>query len=63
MALVVNNLPANRGDLRDASLIPGPERILEEGRATHSRFLDWIIPWTEEPVELHTDQKVAKSWT
>ena len=27
----------------------GPEDPLEEGMATHSRFLGWRIPWTEEP--------------
>ena len=27
----------------------GWEDPLEEGRATHSSILAWIIPWTEEP--------------
>ena len=27
----------------------GPEDPLEEGMATHSSVLAWIIPWTEEP--------------
>ena len=26
----------------------------EKGRATRSRILAWRIPWTEEPVGLHT---------
>ena len=27
----------------------GQEDPLEEGMATHSSILGWIIPWTEEP--------------
>ena len=27
----------------------GQEGPLEEGKATHSNILAWIIPWTEEP--------------
>ena len=27
----------------------GREDSLEEGMATHSSILAWIIPWTEEP--------------
>ena len=30
-------------------LIPELGRSLEEGMATHSSILAWIIPWTEEP--------------
>ena len=44
MALEVKNPPANAGDIRDASSIPG-----SEGMATHSSFLAWRIPQTEEP--------------
>ena len=28
---------------------PGQEDPLEEETATHSSFLAWEIPWTEEP--------------
>ena len=49
MALVVKNLPANAGDLRDAGSIPGLEDPLEEGMATHSSILACRIPWTSEP--------------
>ena len=49
MALVVKNLPANEGDIRDVDLIRGQEDPLEEGMATHSSILAWRIPWTEEP--------------
>ena len=43
-ALVVKNLPAGAGDLRDAGLIPDWEDPLEEGVATHSSILAWRIP-------------------
>ena len=48
VVLVVKNLPANAGDLRDAGSIPGSEDSLEEGMATPSSFLAWRIPWIEE---------------
>ena len=41
--------PANTGDARDESSIPGREDPLEEEMATHSSILGWKIPWTEEP--------------
>ena len=46
MALVVKNLPANAGDIRDVGLIQ--EDPMEEDMATHSSILAWEIPWTEE---------------
>ena len=48
MVLVLQNPPANTGDVKDASLIPGSES-LQEAMATYSRTLAWRIPWTEEP--------------
>ena len=48
--LVVKNRPANAGDIRDVSLIPGPGRSL----ATQSSILAWRILWTEEPSELQS---------
>ena len=39
VALVVKNLAANVRDIRDAGLIPGSGRSLEEGMATHSSIL------------------------
>ena len=39
MALVVKNLPANAGDVRDMGSIPGSSRSLEKGMATHSSIL------------------------
>ena len=56
-ALVVKNPPANAGDTRDASSIPGSRRSPEEGMATHSSILVWKIPWTEEPGGLQ-----SKGW-
>ena len=47
--LVVKNLPANAGDMRDAGLILSQEDLLEEDMATYSSILGWKIPWTEEP--------------
>ena len=52
VVLVVKNLPPNAGDIRDAVRSLGPEDPLEEGMATYSSILDWIIPWTEEPGRL-----------
>ena len=46
--LVINNLLAIEGDIRDAGSIPGGENPLKEGMETHSSILAWIIPWTEE---------------
>ena len=40
---------SNERDIREAGSIPGSEDPLEEGTATHSSILTWIIPWTEEP--------------
>ena len=48
MALVVKNLPANAGDVKDAGSIPGLGISLED-LATHSSILAWRIPCTEEP--------------
>ena len=61
VALVVKNLPANAGEVRDAGSIPGLEDPLEEGMATHSSILAWRIPWTEESGGLPSI--VAKSQT
>ena len=45
MVLVEKNLLANAGDMR-GGFDPDP---LEEGMATHSSILVWIIPWTKKP--------------
>ena len=49
MMLVVKNLPADAGDVKDMGSVPGLEDPLEESLATHSSLLAWRIPWTEEP--------------
>ena len=46
MAQTVKNPPAMR-DPWVRSL--GPKDPLQKGMTTHSRILDWGIPWTEEP--------------
>ena len=46
VALVVKNLPANAGDVSDASAIPGLGRSPGGGLATRSSILAWRIPWT-----------------
>ena len=48
VALVVKNLAANAGDIRDMVRPLGRENPLEEGMATHSSTLARRIPWTEE---------------
>ena len=53
VVLVVKNPPVNAGDMRDVGSIPGWERSLVEGMASHSSILAWRIPWTEEPGRLH----------
>ena len=49
MAVVVKNLPASAGDIRDEVRSLGQEDPLEKEMATHSSILAWRIPWTEEP--------------
>ena len=61
VVLVVKNLFANAGDVRDMSSIPGWEDPLEKGMATHSSILSWEIPWTEEPGGQQS--MGSKSWT
>ena len=67
---MVKNPSANAEDGRDASSTPGLGRApggweepLEEGMATHSSILAWIIPWTVEPGGLQStgSQKVGHS--
>ena len=52
MALVVKNLPANAGDLRDMGRSLSWEKPLEKGMTTYLSILTWRIPWTEEPGRL-----------
>ena len=48
---VIKNLPANSGDMGS---IPRSGRPPGEGNGTHSSFLAWKIPWTEEPGGLYS---------
>ena len=50
VALVVENLPASTGDVREAGLIPELEKEME----TYSSILAWKIPGTEEPGKLQS---------
>ena len=64
VALVVKNLPANAGDIRDMGWIPGSGRSREGGHGnpfqysffflTYSSILAWRIPWTEDPGRLQS---------
>ena len=62
MALVVNKLPANAGDVRDAGSVLGGGRSLEEGMATHSGVLAWRNPM-DRGAWRATVHGVAKGWT
>ena len=44
VALVIKNLPANAGDLRDVGSIPGSGRFPGGEHATHSSILAWRNP-------------------
>ena len=48
MVLVVKNLPASAGDIRDTALIPGLGGSPGGGHGNPLQFIAWIIPWTEE---------------
>ena len=52
-------LPCNEGD---PGLIPGSKDSLEKEMATHSSFLAWRIPQTEEPGGLQSigSQRVGR---
>ena len=51
VALLIKNLLANAGDVRDTGLTPRSGR---SPGATHSTILAWKIPWTEEPSGLQS---------
>ena len=65
VVLVVKNPPANSGDIGDVVPSLGHEDPLEEGMATHSNILAWIISWTEEPGKLQFmgSQRIGYSWS
>ena len=45
--VVVRNLPANAGDTKDTSSVPGLARFPGEGNGNPLSILAWRIPWTE----------------
>ena len=49
VALVVENSPANAGDIRDSGSIPGSGRFLWRRACNPLVILAWRIPCTEEP--------------
>ena len=49
VALVVKNLPASAGDVRDVGLIPGSGRAPGGEHDNPLPILSWRVPWTEEP--------------
>ena len=59
---MVENSPANTGDMRDAESVSGLGNPLEYEVVTHSSVLAWEIPWTEEPGRLQSmgSQRVAR---
>ena len=61
VALVVKNLPAKAGQVREVGSIPGCKDPLREEVATHPYIPAWRVPWTEEPGGLQSIG-VAQSW-
>ena len=63
-AVVVKNLPANGGDMREAGLIPGSGRFPWR-RAWQPRILVWRLLWTEGPDGLQSmeSQRVRLDWS
>ena len=49
MVLVVKNLLANAGDIRDKVSMPGSGRSPGGGRNNPLQHPPWRSPWTEEP--------------
>ena len=64
MELVVKNLPASTGDVRDMASVLRLGRSPRGGYGTHSSILTWRIPWTEDPGGLQSLglQRVRHDW-
>ena len=54
MVLVVKNLPASAGDMRETGLIHGSERSPGGRHSNPDQYTCWRIPWIEEPDGLHS---------
>ena len=59
---MVNNLPANAGDVRDADLIPGFGRSPGEGNGTSVQYSALENPMDRGALQA-TVHRVSKSWT
>ena len=59
---MVNSLPTNAGDMRDAWSISGLGSFPGGGHGSHSSILAWRSPWTDE-LWLSTVHRVTKSQT
>ena len=62
MTLAVKNLPANAGDIKDASSIPGSVRSLGQGHGNPLRYSCLENPMDRE-VSQATVHRDAGSWT
>ena len=62
VALVVENLPANAGDIRETVPNPGLGRSLGVGNGNLFQNACCRIPWTEEPCKIQS-MWFAKSQT
>ena len=62
MVLVVKNLPANAGDIKDSGLIPGLGRAPGEGHGNPLQYSCLENPM-ERGASRATVHGVAKSWT
>ena len=64
MALIVKNLPANAGGIRDMGLIPGSGRS-PGSWVTHYSILAWGISRTQEPSRLQStgQKRVGHDWS
>ena len=63
--LMVKSLSANARDVEVQVPSLGWEDPLEEGMDTHSSFLAWRIPWTEEPggLQYKESPRVGHNWS
>ena len=61
--LVVKNLPANAGDIRDTGSIPGSGRSPGGGNGYLLQYFSWRIPWTEKPCGWAIVQRTTESQT
>ena len=62
LALLVKNLLANAGDIRDAGLIPGSGRFLGEGHGNSLQY-SCLENFMDRGARRATVHRVAKSWT